>query len=99
MNCCTRDRADEKGLTTDGKLKWDPVVINGGAEVVFTLQETPTQTRLMRLKIEDGSVSPLHSEATTSEFEATYSPDSRVYSFLQNRGNLNLKLIPRDPTK
>jgi dipeptidyl aminopeptidase/acylaminoacyl peptidase len=99
MNSSKPARTDEKRLTTDGKLKWDPVFINGGAEVVFTLQETPTQTRLMRLKIEDGSVSPLHSEATTSEFEATYSADSLLYAFVQNRGNLNLKLILRDTTK
>ncbi|MFL5242173.1 MAG: hypothetical protein ACJ8FY_08695 [Gemmataceae bacterium] len=96
MNSSKPVRADEKRLTTDGVLKWDPVFINGGADVVFTLQQTPTQTRLMRLKIEDGSVSPLHPDATTSEFEATFSADSKIYAFVQNRANLNLKLVLRD---
>src|SRR5262249_3377215 len=83
-------------LTTDGRLKTDPVFISGGDELVFTVLESATQTSLMRLKLTDGSVERLHAEATTSEFEATFTPDGRFYAFVQSRGNLNLKLVIRD---
>jgi TolB protein len=74
----------------------DPVFIRGGAELIFTLQETPNQLSLMRLRIADGTVARLHPEAATSEFEAAFSPDERFYAFVQNRANLNLKLVIRD---
>jgi Tol biopolymer transport system component len=74
----------------------DPVFIRDGEEVVYTLLESPTQTSLMRLKLADGSIERLHPQATTSEFEATFTPDGRYYAFVQNRGNLNLKLVIRD---
>ena len=83
-------------LTTDGKAKADPVFIAGGAELVFTLFEAPTRTSLMRLRLADGSVTRLHPDATTSEFEATFSADSSMYAFVQSRGNLNLRLVIRD---
>jgi len=85
-----------KQLTRDGKLKMDPVFIKGGAELVFTLQETPTQTSLMRLQLADGTVERLHPEATTAEFEPAFSPDGRYRAFVQSRANLNLKLVIRD---
>jgi Tol biopolymer transport system component len=86
----------ETRLTRDGRLKMDPVVLGGGTEIVYTLQETPTQFALVRLKTADGSTERLHPSATTSEFEATYSADGRMYAFVQSRGNLNLKMVIRD---
>src|SRR5262245_51175264 len=86
----------EKRLTTDGRLKMDAVFIKDGAELIYTVQESPTQTSLMRLKVADGSVERLHPQATTAEFEATFTPDDSRYAFVQSRGNLNLKLVIRD---
>src|SRR5262245_7339580 len=83
-------------LTRDGRLKMDPVFLRGGEEMVFTLQETPAQMSLMRLKLADGSVERLHPQATASEFEAAFSPDGRYCVFVQSRANLNLKLVIRD---
>src|SRR4051794_30950847 len=86
----------EVRLTTDGRTKADPVFVRGGAEVVFSVLESPTQLRLMRLKLADGTVAPLHPAATTAEFEAAFTPDGRFYAYVQSRGNLNLKLVIRD---
>jgi TolB protein len=83
-------------LTKDGRPKADPVFVNGGAEVIFTTLESPTQWALTRLKIADGSVERLHPQATTSEFEPAFTPDGSLYCFVQNRANLNLKLVIRD---
>ncbi|MBY0527220.1 MAG: DPP IV N-terminal domain-containing protein [Gemmataceae bacterium] len=83
-------------LTQDGRMKMDPVFIKGGEELVYTLQESPTQMSLMRLKLADGSVERLHPQATNNEFEAAFTPDGRYYAFVQSKGNLNLKLVIRD---
>jgi Tol biopolymer transport system component len=88
--------APARQLTHDGRLKMDPVFLHGGDELVFTLQETPVQMSLMRLKLADGSVERLHPQATASEFEAAFSPDGRYCAFVQSRANLNLKLVIRD---
>ena len=48
------------------------------------------------LKVANGSTERLHPEATTAEFEATFTPDGRSYAFIQSRANLNLKLVIRD---
>ena len=88
--------ADLKQLTKNGRLKIDPVFVDKGEAIVFTLQETATQMSLMKLKLADGSMERLHPQATTAEFEATFSADEAHYAFIQSRGNLNLKLVIRD---
>src|SRR5262249_40503396 len=97
--CCREDRRlnnSSERLTTDGKFKTDPVFIKDGTEIVYTVQETPTQLSLMRLKLADRSVERLFPQATTNEFEATFSADGRYCVYVQSRGNLNLKLVIRD---
>jgi len=83
-------------LTRDGKLKMDPVFVKNGEELVYTVQESPTQMSLMRLKLADGSSERLHPQALTSEFEAAFTPDGRYCAFVQSKGNLSLKLVIRD---
>jgi hypothetical protein len=88
--------AEPRQLTKDGRLKTDPVFVDKGESIVYTLQETPTQLSLMKLKVADGSTERLHPQATTSEFEASFTADEAYYTFIQSRGNLNLKLVIRD---
>jgi Tol biopolymer transport system component len=88
--------AEPRRLTTDGHLKMDPVFISGGEELVYTVLETPFQTSLMRLKVASGKSSRLFPEAATTEFEPAFSRDERYCAFVQNRGNLSLKLVIRD---
>ena len=83
-------------LTTDGTFKSDPVFLKGGAEIVYTLLESPTQMRLMKLNLADRSISKLNPEATTNEFEASFTADGSHYAFVQSRGNLNMKMVIRD---
>ncbi len=82
-------------LTTDGTLKQDPLYLPGG-DLVYTLLESPIQMRLMRLKAGEKKPSPLHPDATTNEFEATFTTDGSHSAFVQSRGNLNMKLVIRD---
>jgi TolB protein len=82
-------------LTADGRLKMDPVFL-AGDELVFTVQETPVQTSLIKLRLADGTQERLHPKATTNEFEAAFSRDGRFCAFVQNKGNLSLRLVIRE---
>jgi len=82
-------------LTTDGTVKQDPVFVKGD-EIVYTLLETPVQMRLMRLKLGDKAPTKVHPDATTNEFEVTFTADASTYAFVQSRGNLNMKLVIRE---
>lgn len=86
-------------LTSDGRLKMDPVFIANGGELVFTVLEAPEQTSLMKLRLADGVQERLHPKAATTEFEAAFSRDGRYSAFVQNRGNLSLQLVIRDSSQ
>lgn len=87
--------SDPVRLTTDGTAKFDPVYVAGG-DLVYTVLESPTQTRIVRLPAGGRAPTKLHPDATTSEFEATFTADGGYYAFVQSRGNLNLKLVIRE---
>jgi Tol biopolymer transport system component len=89
-------RSQPVRLTIDGRLKMDPVFISGGTELVFTVLEKADQTSLIKLRLADGAQERFNPKATTSEFEAAFSRDGRYCSYVQNRGNLSLRLVIRD---
>ena len=88
--------ADPVRLTTDGHLKRDPIFIQFGREIVYTLLESPVQLRLMRLELTDKTTAPLHANVSKNEFEPDFSLDGRYEAFVQSRGNLSLALVIRD---
>ena len=83
-------------LTTDGHEKRDPIFVDGGKEIVFTVLEAPDQWSLMRLKVADRSTTRLHPEIKVSEYDASFSKDGRYYAYLHNDGNLRTKVVIRD---
>lgn len=87
---------ESRRLTEDGRLKTDAVFVRGGADVVYTVQETATQLSLMRLRLADGSVERVHPQAEKSEMEPGFSADGQYYAFVRNVGNLNVRLFVRD---
>jgi Tol biopolymer transport system component len=82
-------------LTTDGKLKFSPVFINGGKEIVYHDLEKPELYRLQRLTNASRIVEPLHPKASSSEFEATVSADNRTEAFLRTTGTLVVSAVIR----
>jgi Tol biopolymer transport system component len=88
--------AEPARLTHDGRLKMDPVFVNQGHDIVFTVLESPTQTVLNRIRLEGHSEERLHPKAATAEFEAVFSPDDRYCAYVQSRGNLTLRLVIHD---
>lgn len=83
-------------LTHDSRSKRDPVFIKAGNELVYGVDESPVQIRLMRLTMADRSVVPLHKDITRSELEPAFSPNGRYCAFTQNTGNLSMRLVIRD---
>lgn len=91
LACCT---AEEKRLTADGRLKSSPVFVDPtGDELVFVVQESAVQLRLMKLKLADGSIEAVHPAQTKNEFEPAFSRDGKWLSFIQSRGNLSLAVV------
>ena len=84
-------------LTTDGREKRDPVFIEEGREIVFTVLEKPTQWSLIRLRVADLSMRRMHPDIAVSEYDASFSRDGRYYAYLHNDGNLRTKVVIHDP--
>jgi Tol biopolymer transport system component len=81
-------------LTADGLVKTSPVFVDrSGTELVYVVEDIATRMRLMRLRLSDGTSTPLHPDETRSELEPAFSPDGRLLSFIQSRGNLNLVVV------
>ena len=98
--CASLTCADDAvRMTTDGRVKRDPVFLNAtGAELLYVQLEKPTQLRIMKRSLTDGSTVPLHENEGRSEFEPAVSADGRLVAFVQNRGNLSLALVMQDRT-
>ena len=82
-------------LTHTGTEKRD-LVCRDAETLVFCEQVNPRQLALMQVSLKDETVSRVHPDFRTNEFEPTYSPDGKTYAFLQNMGNLNLRLVIKD---
>lgn len=89
--------AEERRLTTDGRLKSCPVFVDrSGTELIYVVQERPSQLRLMRLRLDDLSTSPVDAAQTKSEIDPALSAAGKHMAFVQSRGNLSLALVIRD---
>jgi Tol biopolymer transport system component len=85
--------ADElQQLTHDGRLKRDPIFIDGGEQIVYAAQHDSPQLVLRRLNLSDGRSERFHPESALPEFRACYSTDQAAHSFLQMTGNDVLQL-------
>lgn len=93
---CHAEAAGPRQLTRDGRLKFSPVFAAGGGEIIYVELETPTLFRLKRVRLDDGAIEPLHADATTSEFDPAFSPDGKMYAYLQTVGTLRVNLVIRD---
>lgn len=83
-------------LTSDGRLKRDGRFVRGGTQIVYSVVESPTIVRLVRLDPANGKTESLYPEAATSQFESSFSPDERYHAFVEFRGVTNVKLVIRD---
>jgi Tol biopolymer transport system component len=90
------DEGEGRRLTHDGTLKRDPFFVPGGEQILYCVDENRVQIRLRRLDVESGESTPIHPDATRSQFEPALSPDGRYLAFNECTGNLMLKFVIRD---
>jgi Tol biopolymer transport system component len=83
-------------LTDDGGYKFSPCFSAAGREVIYTLWDGMTLMHLMRLRLPEGTVEPLHKDTPLSELEPSVSADGRYLACVALRGVLSLGLRIRD---
>ncbi|QDU36351.1 translocation protein TolB [Maioricimonas rarisocia] len=81
-------------LTSTGTEKRDLRFFDDDT-LVYCEQVGPRQLALVKLTLSTGASERLHPDATTNEFEPAFSPDRDYEAFVQNLGNLNLRLAIR----
>ena len=69
--------AEPVRLTHAGRMKFTPVFINGGEDLVYVEIEDPRMFRLQRLQLADGAVEPVHKTVSAQEFDPAYSADGK----------------------
>jgi TolB protein len=88
--------AEPQRLTHDGKLKFAPVFVAGGDEVVFAVHESPNLVALKRLKLADGSEERLHPAVPAHQFDPTFSVDGRYHCYAMSATSPQLVLVIQD---
>lgn len=68
-------------LTTDGRVKRDPVVWPGGKQVTYSTVTDDGVSRLMRLDLQDGSTSRFHADEDLPDRELTVNSDGSLYAY------------------
>lgn len=84
-----------ENLTQTGRQKRD-LVFTDAETLTFVEQITARQLAILELKIGTGKTTRLHPDLTNNEFEPCFALDGKHYAFLQNVGNLNLRLVIRN---
>lgn len=86
------DATEPQQLTTDGRLKRDPIFIDGGQQIVYSVQHDSPQLVLRRLNLSNGRSDRVHADSALPEFGPCYSSDENAFSFMQMTGNDVLQL-------
>lgn len=74
--------ADPVRLTTDGRVKRDPVVWPDGKTITYSTVTNEGISRVMRLNLADGSTSLFHPDSTLPDRELTVNADGSVYAYV-----------------
>ncbi|MFT5526959.1 MAG: Tol biopolymer transport system component [Pirellulaceae bacterium] len=95
--------AEPVRLTTDGRVKRDPVVWHDGKQVTYSTVTDEGVSRLMRLDLTDGSTALFHAKETLPDRELTVSADGSIYAYVYvtpdgQRGRVIVKDTQRSTT-
>lgn len=87
-------RAEPVRLTTDGALKRDPRFVENGAKLVYCYDEGPDLVRMLQMKMEDRSITPVFEDAgNRHNLEPAWSRDGKWIAYTQCTGNLTARLV------
>lgn len=82
-------------LTSDGRNKRDPVYIDSGRRIIYTVQSDAPRLVLMSLERKSLESRRFASQATLPELKAVFSRDGRSSAWLRMTGNDQLALLVR----
>ena len=94
--CVSASAAEPAGilLTHTGTEKRD-LVCPDAESLVYCEQINPYQLGLMKLSLKDGTITRLHPDFRTNEFEPAFSADGKTIAFTGNRdGNYKIYMLP-----
>lgn len=74
-------------LTTDGLLKRDPIYINSGTAILYSVRAESPRLVLMRLDLQTGKTQRFHAKSNLVEFRPTISRDGQRLAFQRMTGN------------
>ena len=97
--CASAQAGEPTRLTFDGRIKFTPVFCNDGESLVYVDFERPNLFRLKRLTLDDGSISDLHPDANTFQFEPAWARRAPVYAYAHTRGTLSISIIVQRETE
>jgi len=80
-------------LTTDGRIKRDPVFVDGGRAIVFTLQSDSPRLVLAKLDLASRRMSRVFPDANLPELKCVFSTDQRTRAWLRITGNDRVSLL------
>lgn len=83
-------------LTENGTMKFVTAFAGDGSDVLFVEFVKPTLFQIMRLKLDDRSVEPLHENQADHELDIAVSPDGKYYAFVQCHSTLHGAIEIRD---
>lgn len=86
----------QKPLTTDGTNKRDPVFIDGGASLVYGVDENNDLIRLWQVDMETLETKPFYESAIRHHVEVAFSKDGRYVSYTECTGNLTAHFVIKD---
>lgn len=86
---------EPKPLTRDGRNKRDPVYIDGGRRIIYTVQSDAPRLVVMSLDRKTLEARRFAPKATLPELKAVFSQDGRATAWLRMTGNDQLALLVR----
>ncbi|MFN0198647.1 MAG: TolB family protein [Planctomycetaceae bacterium] len=98
------DHPSPRRLTTDSRLKHDPVFVNEGKEIVYVCLIRPEQYQMLKFAWDVTPSAneptpvplPLHPDETRTELEPAFSLDGRFYAHLQSRSPASVAMLIHD---
>jgi len=80
-------------LTEDGRIKRDPVFVDGGRAIVYTQQSESPRLVLAKLDLASRRVSRVFPEANLPELKGVFSTDQQTRAWLRITGNDRVSLL------
>ena len=88
--------AEPQRITRDGRLKFAPVFIDGGAKLVYSAHNQPKRVSIIRLDLATGKQSLHYSIGSDSQFDIAFSRDRKFECFARSGGPRQLSLVIRN---